>query len=187
MARTGSGEKCFRVVVATLAVTWASAALGAPLQTILPGSAIPKWVEPLPQLGTIAVVPGDSGPVKIRMCEVKARILPAGTPLPPGEENETWAWAYIAGPCPDYRANPPPAPVESTLGPVIVAQRGVPTEITYVNALGTAATIRASRSAACGQLPSCSSYWASLALAARAFFVFARAVGDSPTSSTSRA
>jgi spore coat protein A len=145
MTKTWTLEKGLRAGVAVSAVMWAGTALGQPLQTVLPGSAIPKWVEPLPlrQAGSIDTRFGfdpdtmSPGQLTLRMCEVKTRVLPTGT-LAPGVKPETWTWAYVAGPCPDYTANPPPPPLDTYIGPVIVAQRGLPTEVTYVNALGTA-------------------------------------------------
>ncbi|HSD18560.1 MAG TPA: copper oxidase, partial [Anaeromyxobacter sp.] len=144
-------ERWLRAGVTVIAALWASSGLAAPVQTILPGTAIPKWVEPMPRLvgqpaGTIEAhlgfvpdTPATPAQLTLRMCEVKANILPTGT-LAPGVKPETWAWAYLAGPCPDYGEDPPPAPVNSTLGPVIVALRGVPTEVTYVNELGDTST-----------------------------------------------
>ena len=67
------------------------------------------------------------------MCEFPTNILPPGT-IAPGVQTSTWTWGYsLAGACPT-------APQQTYIGPVVIAQRNVPTEITWVNNLGTAAT-----------------------------------------------
>jgi len=98
-------------------------------QVPLPGSAVPQFVDPLPGL---PVVDGTQS-LKLTMCEFKSSVLPTGT-FAPGVAPETWTWGYVVGDtCPTTTRS-------SYLGPVIVAQRGVPTEITFVNNLGSAAT-----------------------------------------------
>jgi len=116
------------IILAALAV--ASSAMGQATQQVpLPGKSIPQFVDPLPSL---PVVDGTQS-LKLTMCEFKSRVLPTGT-FAPGVVPETWTWGYIVGDtCPTTTRS-------SYLGPVIVAQRGIPTEITYVNNLGSAAT-----------------------------------------------
>jgi spore coat protein A len=98
-------------------------------QVPLPGTAVPQFVDPLPSL---PVADGTQS-LMLTMCEFKSTVLPTGT-FAPGVVPETWTWGYIVGnTCPTTTRS-------SYLGPVIVAQRGVPTEITYVNNLGSAAT-----------------------------------------------
>ncbi len=95
-------------------------------QEPLSGSLIPQFVDPLP---TIPVVDGTE-PLELHMREFQAQVLPTGTFIE-GEAPGTWVWGYIVGP-------DAPAGVQSTyVGPVITAVRNVPTEITYVNDLGS--------------------------------------------------
>jgi FtsP/CotA-like multicopper oxidase with cupredoxin domain len=98
-------------------------------QVPLPGASIPQFVDPLPSL---AIADG-SGPLTITMCEFRANVLPTGT-FAPGVAPETWVWGYIVGTeCPSTTQG-------TYLGPVIVAQRGLPTPITFINNLGFAST-----------------------------------------------
>ncbi len=88
-------------------------------QVILPGTAVPKFVDPLPLLHTIV---DNGGQIELEMTEFQSQVLPAG--LPP-----TWVWGYLE----PGQPNPP-----SYIGPVIVATRGQPTEMKFVNNLGFA-------------------------------------------------
>ena len=90
-------------------------------QIPLPGNAIAKFVDPLPSLD--AIVAG-TGQIELQMTEFQAQVLPTG--MPP-----TWVWGYL---------QPGQASRASYLGPVIVATRGTPTEMKFVNNLGSAAT-----------------------------------------------
>ncbi len=105
------------------------------LQTQLPGSAIPQFVDPLPLLnisgGTMQTVIAGTDQVELHMREFKANMLPTGT-FTPGIKPETWVWGYIAG-------TTVPSTVDTYIGPVIVATRGTPTEIKFVNDLGNTA------------------------------------------------
>jgi spore coat protein A len=124
-------------------------------QVPLAGSAIPQFVDPLPLLavqgGPIQVLNTTSGeiPYTIRMCEFRASVLPSTVALPGGAYAGTWVWGYLPDPtgtstCAqlidryDDPANP--GVLGSYLGPVVLAQRGVPTELKFVNDLGSAAT-----------------------------------------------
>jgi spore coat protein A len=98
-------------------------------QVPLPGASIPQFVDPLPGL---AIADG-TGPLTITMCEFKANVLPTGT-FAPGVAPETWVWGYIVG------TECPTTPQSTYLGPVIVALRGLPTAITFINNLGYAST-----------------------------------------------
>ena len=114
--------------VAALVAAFANPTSAAP-QVPLLGKAVPQFVDPLPGL---PVVDGTQS-LKLTMCEFKSRVLPTGT-FAPGIAPETWTWGYIVG-------DTCPTTTQSTfLGPVIVAQRGIPTEITYVNNLGSTST-----------------------------------------------
>jgi FtsP/CotA-like multicopper oxidase with cupredoxin domain len=116
-------------------------------QVPMPGTVIPQFVQPLPRLGvapqngTITTVAGN-GPLTLRMCEFRARVLPSTLlrPFPP-----TWVWGYLVDP---YGGTPceklislygdPNGVIDTFTGPVVVNQRnGGATDVTYVNELGT--------------------------------------------------
>jgi FtsP/CotA-like multicopper oxidase with cupredoxin domain len=98
-------------------------------QIPLSPEAIPQFVDPLPGL---AIVDGTQ-PITLTMCEFKSNVLPTGT-FAPGIAPETWTWGYIVG-------TACPTTTQSTyLGPVVIAQRHVPTRMTFINNLGSAAT-----------------------------------------------
>ncbi|MCK7476392.1 MAG: hypothetical protein M0C28_01495 [Candidatus Moduliflexus flocculans] len=90
-------------------------------QLPLLGKAIPKWVDPLPALNIVA--PGATQLV-IEMKEFQFPILPAGAV--PGYTG-TWVWGYVPNGQVDYT---------SYLGPVVLAERGTPTELKFINNLG---------------------------------------------------
>lgn len=125
-------------------------------QTPLPPMFIPQFVQPLPRLtaagGTIQTVPGDTGAqLTIRMCEFRANLLPVGTIV--GYAG-TWVWGYLydstgdpATTCADLVDlyddgidNGTSGPLDTYLGPVILSERGTPTEVKWVNDLGTTDT-----------------------------------------------
>jgi FtsP/CotA-like multicopper oxidase with cupredoxin domain len=93
-------------------------------QIPLPGKAIPQFVDPVPNLldGDHLIVAGG-GSITLEMREQLTQGLPAGMP-------QTYAWSYLK-PGQDTRA--------SYLGPVIIATRGTPTEMKFINQLGNAA------------------------------------------------
>jgi FtsP/CotA-like multicopper oxidase with cupredoxin domain len=106
----------------------------------LPGSAIPQFVDPLPLLsvagGPIETITATTA--TISMCEFKANVMPTGfVPAAPAPAyTGTYVWGYrntTNTPCPTTTA-------QTYTGPVFVATRGTPTEITYVNSLPTTAT-----------------------------------------------
>jgi FtsP/CotA-like multicopper oxidase with cupredoxin domain len=104
----------------------------------LPGNKIPQFIDPLPVLDLnpqsttgIATVVAGPGEIGLNMVEFKANIMPS-TFIPatgPGTYTGTWTFGY--------RVNTPyPAsPAETPVGPVIVATRGLPTQIRYINNL----------------------------------------------------
>jgi FtsP/CotA-like multicopper oxidase with cupredoxin domain len=108
-------------------------------QTPLAGEGIPQFVDPLPGLsvkgGAITVVDGTQ-PVTLSMCEFQANVLPTGT-FAPGVKPLTWVWGYVPG------RTCPTEPRGTYIGPVIVASRGTPTEVTFLNQLGSTATTHA--------------------------------------------
>ncbi len=98
-------------------------------QIPLSPTAIPQFVDPLPGL---AIADGTQ-PLTLTMCEFKSNVLSTGT-FAPGVAPETWVWGYIVG-------TECPSTTQSTyLGPVIIAQRKVPSQVTFINNLGYAST-----------------------------------------------
>ncbi|MEX1309418.1 MAG: multicopper oxidase domain-containing protein [Candidatus Sulfomarinibacteraceae bacterium] len=113
------------------------------VQTPLDPAGIPKFVNNLPMLkfqpdkngnwkGDIQTVLGTA-PITLSICEFKAQVLPEGTidtvtglPVP----TETWVWGYQIG---DVCQ---PFPKHSYIGPVVAAERGTPTQMTFINQLG---------------------------------------------------
>jgi len=127
--RTPRGLFILLVMLAFVLVpaTWARA--DGDDQIPISPTAIPQFVDPLPGF---PIVDGTQ-PITLTMCEFKANVLPTGT-FAPGVAPETWVWGYIVG-------TECPTTTQSTyLGPVVVAQRGVPTAMTFINNLGSAAT-----------------------------------------------
>jgi FtsP/CotA-like multicopper oxidase with cupredoxin domain len=123
------------LVLALASVTWAQ--VTPVVQIPLAPTKIPQFVQPLPLPGgdIEAIVP-NGGAVTLNTCEFQTTILPDNTlgkniPAP-----KTWVWGYVKGApsadCPTNKA--------SYIGPVILNTRHTPTEVTYVNKLGTAAT-----------------------------------------------
>jgi len=104
---------------------------------------IPKFVNELPMLeleskkngkwrGGVPVVDGTT-PSVVSICEFTTKILPDGTidtvtGLP--VQNQTSVWGYQIG---DVCQ---PKPDHSYIGPVVVAERDTPTQITFINQLG---------------------------------------------------
>ncbi len=121
-------------------------------QIPLAGEAIPQFVNPLPVLKldpnpavpgiavtlgtqvTDATMPGGfRQDVTVNMCEFTNNILPPGVaPLP------THVWGYRLGACPGQDV----LQADSYIGPVVIAQRGVPTRVTYANRLGDSSTTK---------------------------------------------
>ena len=111
-------------------------------QIPLAPTAIPQFVQQLPLLsvqnpGVPGAVPFTidtqlgTAPVTLDMCEFDANVLPPGT-IAPGVQTTTRVWGYSANAC--------PTGVKDTyIGPVVVATRGTPTTMTYVNKLPTSA------------------------------------------------
>ncbi len=107
-------------------------------QTPLAPSAIPQFVQPLPRLSGddtgIRAVVANGDRLTLKMCEFDASILPAGSLGKGTAAPLTRVWGYAVDACPASRS--------TYLGPAIVATRGLPTEIQFVNELGSAATTR---------------------------------------------
>ena len=99
-------------------------------QVPLAGKTIPKFVDPLPTFVGARV--DGTRPLTITMRERQQQVLPAAL-YPPAFSAGTYVWAYeVAVSNPDLTT--------STYGPLypaytIEAQRGIPTNVTYVNEL----------------------------------------------------
>jgi len=115
-----------RLIIASLMLMAAAAQAQ---QVPLPAKAIPQFVDPLPGLPIVS----GTGPLTLTMCEFKSSVLPTGT-FAPGVVPETWTWGYIVG------TTCPTTTQPTYLGPVIVAERDTPTEITFYNNLGLVST-----------------------------------------------
>ena len=101
--------------------------------TPLPGSAIPQFIQPLPLLevagGPMETIIAGTDEIELFMQETQASILPPSFILPNGQPyTGTWTWSYR------YQ-DEPVEPVGTYIGPVIVAARGAPTQIKFVNNL----------------------------------------------------
>jgi spore coat protein A len=93
-------------------------------QTPLAGSAIPQFVDPLPALHTIIA---GTGQIELRSTEFQSPVMPSTFVPATGAYNGTWVWGYKdAG----------GQSATAYIGPVIVAERGTPTQIKWVNELG---------------------------------------------------
>jgi spore coat protein A, manganese oxidase len=109
-------------------------------QIPLAGSAIPKFVEPVPGLGDLGAINATAGTgplgasqITLNMAEFQAQVLPAAfyTALPAPYNAGTYVWGYL---------QTGQAGRSTYLGPVILAQRGVPVEMKFVNSLGSVDT-----------------------------------------------
>ncbi len=71
-------------------------------------------------------------PAIVSICEFKTQVLPGGTidTVRGRGSNQTWVWGYQIG----DTCNP--TPDHSYIGPVVVAERGTPTQMTFINQLG---------------------------------------------------
>jgi FtsP/CotA-like multicopper oxidase with cupredoxin domain len=122
----------------TLLLFGADIAVTQAAQVLLPGALIPKFVDPLPEAGAISVVDATSAGspnYNIHMREFQAQILPSsGVPLAGIAANTpSWVWGYLTDA--DVASLDPNLPRPSYLGPVVIAERGLPTSPTYLNEL----------------------------------------------------
>jgi len=116
------------------------AVLAQTAQTPLPGSAITQFVDALPLLsiagGTMqTVLPsvlGGTDSITIRMVEAQTNMMPSTFVPEKGEYTGTWVFRYVADPGTGVIGGADP---DTYVGPVIVAARGFPTQIRYVNNL----------------------------------------------------
>jgi FtsP/CotA-like multicopper oxidase with cupredoxin domain len=120
------------LVVMALILFWglqanqASAQIGG--QMTLPGNKIAQFVDPLPDLHTIIA---GTGQIVLNMSEFQSMVMPSTFVPAAGTYTGTWVWGYL---------EQGQTAIPSYIGPVIVSTRGTPTEIKYVNNLGTTAT-----------------------------------------------
>ena len=102
-------------------------------QVPLDSHKIPQFAQQLPLLdaagGSIQTVDGTK-PASIRMCESSARLLPPGTFTKGPKNVATTVWNYVAG------ANCPTGVRDTYTGPVVLAKRGTPTKLAFINQLG---------------------------------------------------
>ncbi len=120
LLRQGSTAKLTGASLPALLVSFGLASVPALAAELLDGKSIPQFVDPLPALDVIA---GQSG-IELRMSEFETQVLPTGMP-------KSWVWGYL---------QPGQTTRASFLGPVVVAERGEPLEITWVNDLGDTAS-----------------------------------------------
>jgi spore coat protein A len=100
--------------------------------TPLPGSSIAQFIDPLPLLsvagGPIETIIAGAGEILLTMREFQASVMPSSFVPATGAYTGTWVWGYRAG-------DEPTNPAGTYIGPVIVAERGQPTQIKFVNEL----------------------------------------------------
>lgn len=106
-------------------------------QTPLPGSAIPQFVDELPLLEThlpgSGIVLATGTNLTISMEEFRANVMPSTFVPAAGTYDGTWVWGYqTAGfPTPTLQNGAK----KTYINPVVLATRGTPTNITWVNNL----------------------------------------------------
>ncbi len=123
------GAVLLLLVVLSLSVMGLPTALAQVVQTPLPGNRIAQFVDPLPDLHTIVATDNQ---IELQMNEFQSMVMPTGfVPANGLPYSGTWVWGY---------REPGQPPGYPYIGPVIVATRGIPTEIKFVNNLGTTST-----------------------------------------------
>lgn len=130
-------QKLWRFTVVSAALTLISGSAMAAQGIHLPGNKIPQFVDPLPLLDLnpqstagIATLIAGTGEITLNMHTFKANIMPSTFVPAAGTYSGTWTFGYRVG-----EATAPASAVETPVGPAIVAIRGVPTQIRYVNNL----------------------------------------------------
>ncbi len=99
----------------------------------LSGNMIPQFVDPLPDF----VLVDGTKDLTIRMQEFQADVMPSTFVPAAGVYGGTWVWGYQTDGYPTPTAAN--GALNTYINPVVLAQRGVPTQITWVNELGTGA------------------------------------------------
>ncbi len=122
-----------------VAVSWGSMASAqnvANVQVPINPQKIPQYAQPLPLLNDTGVPPLVMGttPEFISICEFQTQVLPPGTLGKNTPAPLTWVWGYeIGDTCVQN-------PGHSYIGPVVVAPRGTPSNLTFINQLGDTST-----------------------------------------------
>jgi FtsP/CotA-like multicopper oxidase with cupredoxin domain len=117
-------------IVGLAGVAWSPPADAQVVQTPIKVNKIPQFVDPLPLLGATGLpLVNGTAPAMISICEFKTEILPAGTLGKNTPAPKTWVWGYQIG----DTCNPDPG--HSYIGPVVVAARGVHSNLTFINKL----------------------------------------------------
>ena len=110
-------------------------------QIPLPGSAIPQFVDPLPNLlDADHLIVAGAAQIELQMRETKTMVMPSTFIPATGTYTGTYVWSYLMADSATGLLKPGQTTRTSYLGPVIVATRGIPTEIKFVNNLGTTDT-----------------------------------------------
>lgn len=127
------------LVAAAIATALATAGTAGAVQILMPGASIPKFVEPLPVAGDITVVDATSAGANgtsfpIAAHEVRAQILPTAVNWPTAPatcagDTASSTYAYLT------TGDDPTLVRPSYLGPVVIAERGVPAYPEYLNNL----------------------------------------------------
>jgi FtsP/CotA-like multicopper oxidase with cupredoxin domain len=129
-------KHCNALLLAMAAIALGAPAARAAQGTPLPGDQIAQFVDPLPVLsaagGPMETVVAGGSEITLNMLEFKANMMPTGFVPATGTYTGTWTFGYRVGP-----TGAPAAAVGTQVGPVIVATRGQPTQIRYVNNLTT--------------------------------------------------
>ena len=123
-----------RKTLLVVALGLATALTALAQQVPLPGTKIPQFVDPLPTLGANGIAVAGGTNLTLTMCEFKANVMPSTFVPAVGTYTGTYVWGYVAG------TQCPTTTQPTYLGPAIVAVRGTPTEITFVNNLGSTTT-----------------------------------------------
>jgi FtsP/CotA-like multicopper oxidase with cupredoxin domain len=128
-------NKLLVLVLAIMATALIAGSALAVQGTPLPGYKIPQFVDPLPVLsvagGPMETVIAGTDEITLNMLEFQANMMPSTfVPANGLPYMGTWVFGYRVGP-----TTAPASAVGTPVGPVIVATRGVPTQIRYVNNL----------------------------------------------------
>jgi len=136
----------------TLLVAWALIFSGpgssawAQVQTPLKSGTLPQFVDQLPDLNalppqatnnpnTIETITAGTSEISLTMQEFKANVMPTGfvPATGAGTYAGTWVWGYRNVLASNTALN-------TYTGPAVVASRGIPTKIRFINSLGLTAT-----------------------------------------------
>ncbi len=134
LAVTGTGLGAAALIPGFASFSAAEAQVLAVQGLPLPGTSIPRFVDPLPLLsvagGPMKTIIAGAAEIALTMQEFKCSVMPST--FLPGTYTGTWVWGY--------RNTTPVNPEGTYIGPVIVASRNAPTQIRFINDLGTTAT-----------------------------------------------